>query len=173
MASPKDAVSREVPSAEVLADLRDRGPISAAIADVLADDRLDVVAKRNARYRIKAEASAFAAAAVAADPRSGPAGKIHIDVGRKDPATVSDVIVDRGSVVCTITHPDLPEFYPDGAPVNPFRFVNPPSMVPGQLVEGVSEITGDRRMIAVKVEDTQEAFRQMVRDAVLDALGKC
>lgn len=71
--------------------------------------------------------------------------------------TVSNIHVDEvGALVCTITHPDIPE----GA--NPFRFVNPPVSVPSGVFttdEAGNEIEGS-------VEDPAKAARQMIRDVV-------
>lgn len=75
--------------------------------------------------------------------------------------TVSGIHVDEvGALVCTITHPDIPEG------CNPFRFVNPPVSVPSgvfTLTEAGDEYEGSR-------EDPEEAFRQVVRDVVATVL---
>lgn len=76
--------------------------------------------------------------------------------------SVSGVHVDeRGVLVCTITHPDIP------AGANPFRFVNPPIRVPdGTTVTVPDPVTGEDRQVDGFKEDAVEAGRQMIRDAV-------
>lgn len=74
---------------------------------------------------------------------------------------VSNIGVDEhGALVCTITHPDIPE----GA--NPFRFVNPPLMVPDGTTRVVVDPAGVERTVDNFKEDAAEAARQMVRDVV-------
>ena len=66
--------------------------------------------------------------------------------------TVSDIHVDGyGTLVCTITHRDIP------AGANPFRFVNPPVCV--------------RDADDAVVEDLSGAFAEMVADVVKSVVG--
>lgn len=75
---------------------------------------------------------------------------------------VSNIHVDEvGALVCTISHPDIP------AGANPFRFVNPPVMVPdGTTRVEADPLTGEDRTVENFGESPAEAARQMVRDVV-------
>lgn len=158
MASPKDAVAaeavdREVPPPEKMAELRDQGPVSAAIADLYEDTVLDHQTLTRERARVKTEALVDAAAVLAADAATGPRGEIHLDVGGKTPAVVTGVHVDElGVLSCTVTHPGIRE----GA--NPFRFANPPVGIRDEL---------DPEVVR---EDPAEAFGVIVAEAVRLAL---
>ena len=136
---------------ERLTEMRSRGPVSAMLADVEDGVRLDAAARREVRYRVKAEAGAAAARVKVEDPKQGPVGVMLVDVSGRVPAEVSDVHVDPvGALVCTVAHPSIP------TGCNPFRFVNPP--------------VGVRDADDAVVEDPSEAFAQMVRDAVLSVI---
>lgn len=137
---------------ERLTEMRSRGPVSAMLADVEDDVRLDAAARREVRYRVKAEAGAAAARVKVEDPKQGPVGVMLVDVSGRVPAEVSDVHVDPvGTLVCTITHRDIP------AGANPFRFVNPPVCV--------------RDADDAVVEDLSGAFAEMVADVVKSVVG--
>lgn len=140
--------ARLIPPMATLAELRGRGPVSAAIANLCEDMTLDRRRLFDAKSRVKAEALA-------------KVGEFAIQVGRHE-AVVSDVHVDaHGALVCTITHPAIPE------EANPFRFVNPPPSVPSGLFTTETNLaTGETRDIEGSREDLRAAFRQIVRDAV-------
>lgn len=126
--------------------MRGRGPVSAAIADLVEDPTVDESTLKVERARVKAEALAGTALVEVNDPKRGPVGEMLIDVGKRT-VVVTDVHVDEvGALVCTVTHPAIPV----GA--NPFRFVNPP--------------VGVRDADDAFVEDPAEAFRQMIADVV-------
>lgn len=146
-----------VPSVEVLAEMRDRGPVSAAIADLIEDPKLGHRETRSAVAQVKAAALADAASTVT--------GRIRVG---KRTVTVTDVHVDDvGALVCTITHPDLP---PEA---NPFRFVNPPICVPDEtVIEQVENEDGMSYERAVSKEAPKTAFGQIVADAVKRVLGE-
>lgn len=164
---PQVIRDREVPPPEKLAELRERGPVSAQIADAYIDQALDDEACRERRYLVKVEAIAATV--------TQPSLRVTGCVGNRT-VNVSDVHVDdRGMLVCTVTHRDLPERYPDGTPVNPFGFQNPPVMVgDGTFSEVTVEVGGRPRARQVENvrEDPAEAFRLVVRDAVAAAFAR-
>ena len=171
---PEVIKDRTVPPVEVLDDLRARGPVSAEIADTYLDPKLGQVELDRAVSRIKTDA--LADAAVAASDRSG---RVDVDIDGAAPAAVDSIAVDGfGALVCTVAHPDLPDVYPPdhpaaGVEVNPFRFVNPPVMVPDGTTSTMTvEVDGKPVEVEVPnlVEDPEAAFRVAVSRAVKGAL---
>lgn len=171
----RDPAPEDVARADMLADLRTRGEVSAAVADLVEDPALG---QRETERQIAVACAEAVAAAAKAVP------DLRVTVARKD-AVVSDVHVDEwGAVVYTVTHPDLPAVYPSGpeagVAVNPFRAVNPPVAVRrgttrlAQVVErGVDGPVLMERTVEVPDEDPEAAFREVIVQQVREALRRC
>lgn len=135
-------------AAVALVEMRAQGAVSAAVADLVEDPKLDARATRAAVAGVKASALADAARVVCDDPKRGSVGEWSVEVGRKFKAVLSDPHVDeRGRFGVTVSHPDLPAWCD-----TPFYFNNPPVVVVG--VDGV------------RVEDPTAAVESIVAEAL-------